>query len=286
MNSSCLVKSLCLAVSAAAWSAQADILPPDSHVVPRTVTLINTGDYPDQVFAALEFYPGSQTPVAMTRMGPGVEAKITGYKLDYIRFYSAKAADWPAAKTQAGAAVPCAAPTTDTSKSACVCCHPEPSPAPSPSAMVLIEGQVEAGAQYVPNSSKLVAEAYEYQLEGKPAAKATLHAILQTYADGSKQEVPPSATALAPALRGARDAVPMARLSADGRSLIWVPNHAGVASIGVFDAKGQRAWSARRVAASGQAQILGLPSLAAGRYLVSAQGRGWGQSAWLDLGKR
>jgi hypothetical protein len=284
MNSSCFVKSLCLA-AAAAWTAHADFMPPDSHLVPRTVTLINTGDYPGLAFAALEFYPGDRTtPVATTRMGAGVQAKITGYKLDYIEFYSAKAADWPAAKAaQVGSATAlCATPMVDTTKAGCVCCHPDPTPAPSPSAMTLIQGNVDAGSQYVPNTSKLISEAYEYQLEGTSAEKITLHAILQTYADGSKQEVPPGATAL----RAPVAAAPMARLAADGRALIWVPQRSGIAAVSLFDAGGRRAWSQRRVAASGQAQVLALPAMAAGRYLVSAQGRGWAQSAWLDLGKR
>jgi len=244
MNSSCFVKSLCFA-AATAWSAHADIIPPDSHLVPRTITLINTGDYPDLAFAALEFYPGNQTtPVATTRMGTGVQAKITGYKLDYIELYAAKASDT--------------------------------------SAKVLIQGNVEAASQWVPNTSTLISEAYEYQLEGTSAEKVALHAILQTHADGSKQEVPPSATALhAPVA-----ATPMARLAADGRALIWVPQHTGLATVSLFDASGRRAWAQHRVAASGQAQVLALPAMAAGRYLVSAQGRGWAQSAWLDLGKR
>jgi hypothetical protein len=273
MNSSCFVKSLCLA--AAAWTAHADVMPPDSHLVPRTVTLINTGDYPGLAFSALEFYPGNPTtPVATTLMGAGVQAKITGYKLDYIAFYSAKA--------RAGSAAGLCATAVDTSKPACVCCHTDPAPTPDTSAKVLIQGDVAAGSQWVPNTSTLISETYEYQLEGTGAEKVTLHAILQTHADGSKQEVAPGATAV----RTLVAADPMARLAADGRALIWVPQHSGIAAVSLIDASGRRAWSQHRVAAAGQAQVLALPVMAAGRYLVSAQGRGWAQSAWLDLGKR
>lgn len=272
MNSSCFVKSLCLA--AAAWTAHADIMPPDSHLVLRTVTLINTGDYPALAFSALEFNPGNQTtPVATTRMGAGVQAKITGYKLDYIAFYSAKA--------PAGSLAALCATAVDTSKPACVCCHTDPAPT-SDTAKVLIQGDVAAESQWVPNTSTLISETYEYQLEGTGAEKVTLHAILQTHADGSKQEVAPGATAV----RAPVATAPMARLAADGRALIWVPQHSGIAAVSLIDASGRRAWSQHRVAASGQAQVLALSAMAAGRYLVSAQGRGWAQSAWLDLGKR
>ncbi|MBW8888663.1 MAG: hypothetical protein JF616_12980 [Fibrobacteres bacterium] len=244
MNSSCFVKSLCFA-AATAWSAHADILPPDSHLVPRTVTIVNTGDYPALAFSALEFFPGNETtPVATTRMGTGVQAKITGYKLDEIDFYAAEASDT--------------------------------------SAKVMIQGKVEAQSQWVSNTSTLISETYEYQLEGASAEKVALHAILQTHQDGSKQEVAPGATAL----RAPVAAAPMARLAADGRALIWVPQHSGIASVSLFDAGGRRAWAQHRVAVSGEAQILALPAMAAGRYLVSAQGRGWTQSARLDLGKR
>jgi len=273
MNSSCFVKSLCLA--AAAWTAHADILPPDSHLVPRTVTLINTGDYPALAFSALEFNPGNRTtPVATTRMGAGVQAKITGYKLDYLAFYAAKA--------QAGSVAALCATAVDTSKPACVCCHTDPAPTPDTGAKVLIQGDVAAESQWVPNTSTLISETYEYQLEGPGAEKVTLHAILQTHADGSKQEVAPGATGL----RAPVAAAPMARLAANGRALIWVPQRSGIAGVGLFDANGRRAWSQHRVAAAGQAQVLALPAMAAGRYLVSVVGLGWAQSAWLEIGKR
>jgi len=266
MVSSCLVKSLCLA-AAATLSAYADILPPDSHLVPRTVTLVNTGDYPELVFVALEFYPGKpDAPVAATRMEPGIEARISGYKLDYMQVYAAKTTEWPALKGKLGLANGAAtSPASDWK-----------------TGLTQIPGDLQANSKYAPNSSTLKSEVYEYKLDGAGPDKASEYASLQTYTDGSEKEVPLGATALRAPMQGATTG----SLAIRGRSLIWVPNHTGVAAIGLFDTGGRRAWSARRVAASGQGQTLALPSMAAGRYLVSAQGRGWSQSAWLDLGKR
>lgn len=295
MKSSCLVKSLSFA-AAAALSAQADILPPDSHLVPRTVSLINTQDYPGLVFVALEFYPGNpDAPVAATPMGKGREAKLTGYKLDYLRFYAARLADWPAIEgklglakgaTVTGVGAPCASPAASVAGAPCVCCHDtaaSPPEADWKAGLTPVAGSVDAASRYAGNSSSLQSEAYEYKLEGANADSLSLYGSLQTYADGSKQEIRLDATAVRARFR----AMPAARLAADGRSLLWEPLHNGVASISLIDAAGRRAWSVHRVATVGEIQAMPLPAgMAQGRYLLAVQGRGWAQRAWLELGQR
>jgi hypothetical protein len=257
MKPSCLVKTLVYA-TVAVLSAQADILPPDSRLVPRTVSLINAEDYPGLVFVALEFYPGKTTPVAATPMGDGKEAKISGYKFDYIRIYAAKVADWPA--VQANLAGP-----------------------EWKSGLAPVAGNIDAASQYVSNSSSLKSETYEYKLEGVNAERLSLYAILQTNQDGSKKEALLGATEV----RAPSYSAPAARLTADGRSLLWVPQHSGVATISLLDAAGRRAWSARCVATSGATQAMPMPTkMAPGKYLLAVQGLGWAQGAWLELGQR
>ncbi len=264
MGSSGLVKSLLLA-SAAAWSARADILPPDSHLVPRTVTLVNTGDYPGLVFVALEFYPGNPgAPVAATRMGPDIEAKVSGYKLDFMRIYAAKASDWPALKDPLGLGT-AGTPSLEWK-----------------TRLTLVPGDLDANAEYVPNSSSLKLETNEYKLEGMAPDKVSFYASLRTYVDGSKKEIPASLSTMRPPGKAEQGG----DLAAKGRSLIWIPRHNGVAAIRIFGIGGRRVWSVRSVGASGQVKIVALPSLAKGRYFVSAASRSWSQSAWLDLGER
>jgi hypothetical protein len=266
MKPSCLVKSLSFA-AAAAFSARADILPPDSHLVPRTVSLVNTGDYPGQVFVALEFFPGNpEVPVAATPMSAGKEAKVTGYKLDYLHVYAANLADWPAVQAKLGLIGSESGPAADWK-----------------AGLTLVAGDVQAGPQFAANSSPLKSEIYEYKVAGATAESLSLYASLQSYADGSQKEVPLSATAL----RASSRAMPDARMAADGRSLLWVPRHSGVASLSLLDAAGRRAWSARRVAIAGVSQSVALPAnLTQAKYLVTVQGRGWSQSGWLEPGKR
>jgi hypothetical protein len=257
------------------------------------VAIINTQDYPGQIFLALEFYPGNtNTPVSGTLMGPGIEAKITGYKLDIMQIYSAQASDRAAvlgrlggilAKAASGAqaAAPCAAPAG--SAGPCVCCHTDPVPASDwKTGLTLVPGAIDAAAEYVPNASTLKSEVYEYKLSGAGPDRVVLSASLQTHADGSRQEVALDASAV----RAGSASASMPRLAADGRSLIWVPQRNGLAAVSLYDAAGRRAWSAKSAAAAGQPQVLAMPRMAPGRYLVSAQGRGWAQRAWLDIGKR
>ncbi len=282
MKSSCLIKSLLL-ISSVATAVLADVAPPDSKVVSRSVAIVNTGSYPDRVFIGLEFFPGKSTPVSASKIGAGTRLS-TAYKFNWIDVYSAAASAWPALKDKYGISDGSGETGSGlTGIADKLCCSGE---------LTAVTGTVESTPQWVSDTSKLESEVIEYQVQGKNADKFSLYGIQQTFSDGRKTETLQGAAGVREIRSAARATSLRARMTWDGRSLLWIPNHSGIVTVSLIDVSGKTVWSARTVVTGGELETVSIPmampmaSAAKGRYVVFAQGLGWSQSVPLEIGNR
>lgn len=264
--------------SALAASAPADIMPPDHHAVERGVAILNAEEYPDKVFIGVETSPGGTRPVGAWRMRAGDYASV-GYKFNTIRVYWGLAADWPRIQKDLGVAdrwTPGGNPVKGWTL---------PGGDWSLDGKILarrIEGELETAPRVVPDGDPASAEKLDYRVGAlDQGGSLSLFRTTTFYSDNRPPLVKDWPSAIGPSTRptGALEA----RLAADGRSLDLRPRFGGSAEVTLVDARGIRVFRTLRDLKAGADHSVALPALANGRYLVTLEGSGDRQAAWIEL---